>query len=452
MNTFDVFDTLIARRFFDTKSVWRQMSKEFDIENFENIRPEPDDGSRSFQGIYDELERQNKIPAHLKMCLMEREIELEIDNCYGIRENLDKVEDGDLLISDMYLPPQVILQMVRSAGLNKQITIHQSNRDKGTGKIWGILQSAPPNFHLGDNQHTDVIRPKSFGINTQHYTGSNYTINERWLIDNKLYFIGHLVREVRLSNNIQDCKEYFEISNQFNLPLLFVIAEQLHRSIKTPITFLGRDCFLLHKLFNRFYRTAYYLPFSRKVALLQPEMAALYLNKMKTEDTVLVDISSTGETWIHMNQFGKFNVKTVIYGDSKTRSNLPESFSYLTKNSICGDTNLMLEIMNSADHGMLTRLELIGDDITKSYYGERELPDDILIAIHTVINDAVNLSDYYKTNIRQELAQLTDIELSSLFKILANRICSNIHLSNNIPNFHQIEDQYHQEILRLRKK
>jgi hypothetical protein len=95
MNSFDVFDTLIARRSITTHEVWKKMSVEFKIPDFDQVRPLPDDGSLSFDGIYEQLITRGYITADIKDALMKREIELEIENSFGIQENLDRVEDGD---------------------------------------------------------------------------------------------------------------------------------------------------------------------------------------------------------------------------------------------------------------------------------------------------------------------------------------------------------------------
>ena len=66
MNSFDVFDTLIARRFYDSKSIWFQIGKEYGIDNFENFRPIPDDGSKTFEQIYNELVNKGYISENIK--------------------------------------------------------------------------------------------------------------------------------------------------------------------------------------------------------------------------------------------------------------------------------------------------------------------------------------------------------------------------------------------------
>lgn len=451
MNSFDVFDTLIARRFYDSKSIWFQIGKEYGIDNFENFRPIPDDGSRTFEEIYNELVDKGYISENIKTKIMQREIELEISNSYGIKENIDKVADGDLLITDMYLPGYVIMQIVRSAGMKKQVSIYQSNRDKGSGKIWNILHKNPPYIHIGDNEHSDYNKAKEYGIKSQLYTGSSYNGNEKLLIQNKLNGIANLVREIRLSNNILLHNDYFTLSCQYNLPLIFIILEQLHRKISNPITFLGRDCQSLFKICNSYYTTGYYLPFSRKVAYTNPKLASLYLSANTTPNHMLVDISSTGETWKLLSQYGSHPLTTVIYSDSENRPYLPKTFEYITKNSECGSTNLMLEVMNCADHGMLKNITLLEDRLFFTEYADHELPSDIIDIIHKPIHDAVKLKSFYHKFIRAELSNKTDDFLKDIFKYLVQNICSNFTLASSIPNFLERENEYHQEIINQRE-
>lgn len=450
MNSFDVFDTLIARRYFKTNGIWQQMSQEFGLADFEQVRPVPDDGTRSFEEIYTELVRQGLISANVKPALMQREVELEISNCYGIKQNIDRVADGDLLISDMYLPAHVILQMTRSAGLTKQVSIYQSNRDKGTGKIWNILKQNPPGVHLGDNEYSDYRRAQDYGFHSELYTGSNYTELEKTLCSNSLFYLGHLIREIRLRNNIGSYSQYFDLSCQYNLPLIFVIIELLHRNINNNITFLGRDGQLLWRIYNNYYRTAYYLPFSRKVAYTDPELASRYLRVNTAADHTLVDISSTGETWALLSAHGHHSMKSVIYSDSEHRPHLPATFSYITKNSVCGNTNLMLEVMNCADHGMLDSLTSLDEKVILTSYAEHELPRDLVAAVHQPVQDAVMLKSFYSAAIRKELDNYSDDSLHNAFAYLSQQICARLDLATAIPGFIEREDRYHQEIITKR--
>jgi len=450
MNTFDVFDTLIARRYITTHEVWRRLGIEFNLPNFVNARQVPDDGSRSFKQIYDMLVQQGVVPQHIRDVVYNREIELEIETTFPVQENIDKVEDGDLLISDMYLPPEVILQMVRSSGLKKQVTIYQSNAGKGNGSVWADLITNPPGYHIGDNTHTDFSSPKNAGINSILYPGTAFTQSELFLDNAGLTHIALLTREIRLRET--EHNKYFNAANQINLPLLFVIIEQLRRSIgNQTITFLGRDCQLMWKLFLEYFGVAYYMPFSRRIAYAQPELSARYIKSHSSTDSVIVDISSTGQTWKYMEKYGNFTVKSVIYSDSEKIPNLSSTFSYLTKNSICGQTNAILEIMNCADHGYIDTLTAIGNKLIKATYAKKELPQEIINAVRSPIDNAIALSKFYKPGIRTELNNRSDEELAILFNQLSSTICQQTYLLDNLTDFLEKEDRYHQQIIEVRK-
>jgi len=448
MNTFDVFDTLVARRFLTSHPLWELMGQEFKIDNFVSKRPIPDNGGRSLAQIYDELDRLKMIPSNLKQEMMRREVELEIENCYGIKETIDEVNDGDLLVSDMYLPARDILQIVRSAGLTKQVTIYQSNGDKSNGSFWNKIKSEPPYFHCGDNIHSDINQAKSHGINTKFFDKSKPTNLEQ-----NLQILGLLIREIRLTNTPISHRQYFDLSLQINLPMIFIMLEQLHRSVKNKsIVFLGRDCQLMWKIYNAYYGTAYYLPFSRKIAYANPKLAVEYLRNHYNDETVLIDISSTGETWTHLfNHGGNFNIKCIIHGDNKQRPYLPKSFSYITKGSLLDEPNTMLEIMNCANHGYIDNLTAISDNIIIASYANPEIPREIISTIHLPIDSACKLSKYYKNSVRNFLKSISDDNLTKSFKQLSSIICSNLHLRDSIPGFLHKDTEYFSEILRIRE-
>jgi predicted HAD superfamily hydrolase len=108
MNSFDVFDTLLARRYFNSDPIFRQLAHEFNVTDFVQHRKAADTGSRSLNGIYDQLVAQGLIDAELAILIKSREIELEVEHSIPVKVNLDRVSEGDLLISDMYLPGSAI--------------------------------------------------------------------------------------------------------------------------------------------------------------------------------------------------------------------------------------------------------------------------------------------------------------------------------------------------------
>ena len=103
MNSFDVFDTLLARRYFTSDPIWHHLSAEFNLPDFVQQRKAADTGGRSYEQIYDYLVDTNAIAADQRNVIATRELELEIETSFPIQKNIDRVKDGDILISDMYL-------------------------------------------------------------------------------------------------------------------------------------------------------------------------------------------------------------------------------------------------------------------------------------------------------------------------------------------------------------
>lgn len=449
MNTFDVFDTLIARRYLTSDPIILQLANEVENSNFFEARKIADTGARSLQEIYTHLASAGIIPESHVSVLMNREIELEIQHAIPVQENINRVNHGDILISDMYLPASAILEMVRSTGMNKQVTLYQSNGDKSNGTVWPKLQrllAGWKSHHLGDNKHSDVDMPASFGISAEWCPDATKLNASECKIVDDLTHIAMLSREVRLRYS-GDRTIYHTIAASVNLPMLFVLAEQLHRKYKNRnIVFLGRDCQLLQKLYSAFYGLCYYLPFSRKVAYDQPEDSLKYLQAHSPNNPVYVDISSTGGTWEHLSRFGLINITVAIYSDSAyytpTKPTLPMGFEYLMTNSQIGQTNLLLELFNCGDHGHLEMIKTDGDKLMEVGFGLPELPSEIVDAVHNPVKQACNLVTVYRDNIRQELSNLTDEQLVKYFAQLSSTICSETNLLSQAKGFLDKETHY----------
>lgn len=429
MNSFDVFDTLLARRYLNSEPVWLQLERESEIENFAELRKAEDTGSRNLYEIYDVLVAKGIVQPAQRLQLIQREIELEIQGSIPVRKNLDRVQHGDMLISDMYLPAAAILQLVRSVGMDKQVTLYQSNGDKSNGSVWPRLKNKPE-VHLGDNRVSDYERPTAAGVNAEWYNpATELNAVEHTLVDIDQLSLALLTREIRLGENYTGLgNEYFSSANNHNLPLLFFLAEMINKHYgNRNLVFLGRDCQLLHRLYNAYYDSAAsYLPFSRQVAYDTPEAAVQYLKTHSPENPLFIDISSTGGTWEKL-QSG-LNVLVAIYSDTShytlEKPTLPEGFGYLTSNSQIGPTNLLLEVMNCGDHGHLDKIEIHDGKLMQVHFAEPELPEHIISTIHKPVDRAVALADVYRDSIRTELRKLDDVELVKWFGSFAAAICS----------------------------
>ena len=447
MNSFDVFDTLLARRYFTSDPVWHHLAKEYNLPNFVQQRKSADTGGRSYDQIYDQLVATGAITAEQRNAIATRELELEIETSFPVQKNVDRVQDGDILISDMYLSGPAILQFVRSIGMDKQVTIYQSNGDKSNGTIWQQLNAVKPGFHLGDNLNSDVTQARNHGINGEHYAGTHFNQFEQDYFESGLLNLATLAREVRLRSGSAKYEDFSDLSASLNLPLMFVACEMLYRKYAgRPLVFLGRDCQLMHRIYNEYYELSYYLPFSRRVAYDNKDTAIAYLRKHSPTNAMLVDISSTGGTWQHLDPI---DVTVVVYSDTShytpEKPTLPATFNYLTTNTELGQTNLVLEIFNSGSHGHLSSIEEIAPGMFQAKFGEPELNKDIVDSIHRPVVFAVELSSIYKTALREELSNLSQHDLFEVLAHCANALCARTDLYSQLGDFTAKEASYLQQ-------
>ena len=440
IRSFDVFDNLFARRYINSNPIWDLMEQVSKIPNFASNRKSADNANRNLTQIYEAMASSGQITEDKIEDLRALEVAYEQELIFPIKENIQKVRDGDILVSDMYMSGPDILKLVRSVGMDKQVTIYQSNGDKATGAFWNKMKGKLDlEYHLGDNIHSDVNAPNSYGFNGVHYPNTNSLTNiEQNLINNGLSNLGLLIREIRLKNYEQEYQVYFDVANQKNLVWIFIACELLFRKYKgRKLVFLGRDCQLMYKIYSLFFdiRT-YYLPFSRAVALSQPEESVQYLKSQTFEDSVLVDISSTGRTWEILCKKHPFNVEVLIYSDtfwySENKPTLPETFSYIHQNSVIGDTNIILEIFNCGNHGKLREIQIV-ENLPICKYGNTELPQDVINVIHKPVNEAVELRKKFQyVDLVKELSKIDRDILLRMSTELLKEICATPKNSLNI--------------------
>jgi hypothetical protein len=424
IKSFDVFDTLIARRFINNDQILENIEQTLRIPNFVKFRKLADTGKRSIVDIYNFLVQSQVLTQTVADTAMELEYSLEILHTFPIAENIKKVNHGDLLISDMYLSAPMILEMVRRAGLDKQVTIYQSNRDKHTGKIWEKLKSSQL-LHLGDNCQSDFNIPSSFGIESELYAGTAFTEIEENLVNNNFRNVALLTREVRLRlDHSFNNSDFLSAATQLNLPSLFLLCELITRKYpKKSIVFLGRDCQLLQKIYSAFYNraTSVYLPFSRKIAFSDPGLAIEYLSIHCPTNSILFDLNSTGTTWDLLGKIKKLDVGVAVFLNDQQYLNsahsLPDTFSYITQNDQI-IKNVMFEILNIADHGSISKLKKLADGVITADYDQIDVQSEIIQDIQKPVFQAISLCEFYKHQIREELALATTDQLTSLYRSL----------------------------------
>lgn len=448
--SFDVFDTLVARRWMVSDGIWNELEAIYKLPGFAQARRAADNGQRDIYAIYDELTAKYGLEPGMHNTLLSEEIKAEIQQAIPIRSNLDKVQHGDWLISDTYLPASIIMQILRSAGLTKQVSLYQSNGDKRNGRIWELLSKAPPEYHLGDNPVSDVQQPQLFGIRAERYPGTGLTAIESFLFNAGLKCLALLVREIRLGH---PSEQLFDIAYNFNLPILICVAEIIHRRYpRRNLVFLGRDCFLLQKIYQAYYNGhCHYIPFSRVVVYKNPQLAADYLKSLSPPHPVYIDVSSTGATWEYLEKtHPNIEIMVLFYFDTyqytKKKPVLPPGFRYIIPYSEVQETKTFkgfaLEILNCADHGHICEIKQHGPHLYQAFFGEPEVPLEVSQSIHKPIEEAVRLAAVYQKNLREELARIDETKLIQIVTDFTKTVNKNNSFLWKVQGYLKKEDKY----------
>jgi hypothetical protein len=314
IHSYDVFDTLIARRSGDPGRVLRRLEARAGLPGLAAARHNADRllGSRGrpyqLRDIWDEAGRTLRLDAAAVARLLDLEVQLEHDEVVPIAENLALVRDGDLLLSDTYLPADVVLSLLRHAGLDRRVALVVSNDGKFRGWVWPqLLARVAIAGHFGDNPHSDGHPPTQAGIPAVIYTGAARSRVEHFLAAQLWEPLADLVREVRLANPFPTSRPQerylWVLSCQLNFPLLFLaslcLEQYAGQTGAGELLFVSRDCLLWHELHRRLFprRGATYLYASRK-CLLRPSNTYLeYFQTAWQPDRVVVDLCSTGASW-----------------------------------------------------------------------------------------------------------------------------------------------------------
>lgn len=185
--SFDIFDTLIGRKCEKPSDIFKIAGENIlGAERAEKFREKriaaeikarsgKDSGEVTLKEIYQEL---GEINDHIIMKLMEEEKKQEILNCIKktcveeLYNNALRLGKKVILISDMYLPKEVIVEMLERCGIRGYSDIYISNCydvNKLTGKLFEyvIKENHIQNkkmIHIGDSVKADFVGAHRAGI------------------------------------------------------------------------------------------------------------------------------------------------------------------------------------------------------------------------------------------------------------------------------------------------
>lgn len=310
--SWDVFDTLITRRCVHPDRIFELMGGTlggaFKAERVQAERSAREAKQEiSIEDIYDQLQISFGWTDKERRKALDLEIRLEFENVIPISENISKVRDGDIVVSDMYLPHEIIMRLLQAAGLDKEVTLFVSNNGKAQGSIWSRLKTQFYIIkHTGDNPRSDVLRPLLHGIPTRLSEASLETEWERILRSNGAPELSSFVREMRLRiiHNNKALSAVQKAQIEANFPMLLLASAGLVQWCKqnkvSHALMSSRDCVLWTQLAEKVARHAasdliveYFLT-SRVASLKSSEEYLKYASKRIMPYSVVVDLSMTG--------------------------------------------------------------------------------------------------------------------------------------------------------------
>lgn len=172
LKTWDIFDTLIARRCIFPQGIFQiveQISKAYGFVQARIVAEKnvSSQGNYRLDDIYKEFQKLTGATKNICDALKKLECDVELEQCIPITENIRQVKAGDILISDMYLPEELMRKMLHKAGLLAPVEIIITNDGKYSGRIWKQLADQKQNvFHIGDNEISDLVNPRRFNLDS----------------------------------------------------------------------------------------------------------------------------------------------------------------------------------------------------------------------------------------------------------------------------------------------
>lgn len=317
LKTWDIFDTLIARRCVFPHGVFQIVEQVSKVKGFTQARMTAEKNiadsnpNYNLDDIYEQFQKNTGVQKNICDALKKLECDVEFDQSIPITENIRQVKAGDILISDMYLPEAFVRRLLDKAELLVPVEIVITSGGKASGRVWKQLAKQKEFvFHIGDNQNTDVKNPRLAGFESALSILSNPNKIEQWLLQNDFNF-GAYLREIRLRNPFtEEIKRLYWELFTLNIGVLLLLVQQLDALQKKYgfeyLGFCGRDTHYLRLLYEKYKRDRNeepvpndYLYYSRKLVRNSgKELAKYFAAKINGRKALMMDLIGTGT---HLN-------------------------------------------------------------------------------------------------------------------------------------------------------
>ena len=273
----DIFDTAIFRKVDMPNDVFTIMAMEIGHGDFVNVRKtaenvarerkEAQEGTKevTLEEIYDVLAEDYGIDR----AVMEREINLELalssanPYIFQLYKELLNNEKKIIFTSDMYLPQQVIEQILQKNGYTGYERLYLSNSSKlhkGDGTLQRIVLKdyvGKKIIHIGDSWIKDVVQSETAGMDALHH------IDARELVPNPgTDNLGGSIYRAVINNcmysGVWDKNRYYSHGFKTGGILAAGYCEYINQIAESKnidkILFCSRDCEVLYKIYNRHFK------------------------------------------------------------------------------------------------------------------------------------------------------------------------------------------------------
>lgn len=286
--SFDIFDTLITRKILEPDDIFRLMEEKLKVPMFLELRKNAEQKAReelkkdvNLDEIYEYYQKLNKIskPESKKIQNFEEELELKFTTprieMRNLVEELHHQQKQMIIISDMYLKKETILNMLKTCGYDPKMfeniyISNEINKRKDTKEVWPYIQKRYKDktiIHIGDNNLSDILFPKEFGIQTQKVRSSKELFQESSIypaiapyIESKSVsdsiFLGLMINHKLFNSPFHSLKiETLEdLGYVFHGTMMYEYLNFLENESKSCdiLLFLAREGYYLQKLYQLF--------------------------------------------------------------------------------------------------------------------------------------------------------------------------------------------------------
>jgi hypothetical protein len=306
VTSWDVFDTLVARFDPDPLAVFHTVAQLRNTPDFVQRRLDAQAALDRIgqpyvvHDIYRQMVTDGLTTDHARD-LLGQEIAVERQQMIPIRRNVVRVVPTDLIISDMYLSPEIISAFLfEVCDLHVHRPIVRSNWGKHTGTIWPlVLNEYIIRRHVGDSQHSDVDVPTQFRIACELTQDSKFTSWEQRLQELGFPQLARVQRELRLRRVTGVPTAFHEavVGPYATLLVCLAIALLGYYGQDAEFAFLSRGADELARVFIALFPAiqARTIDMSRRL-INGGEQDGLFAAAI-TRETVVVDLVSSGRSF-----------------------------------------------------------------------------------------------------------------------------------------------------------